>query len=166
MNNELARRVLGYAAGVQNTANIVPEFQPFQTGKNKGFGQLGNYAINLPGQVVNQVYGQGIMAPTMDITRMAQANIQNRNLPNYNTMLSGPARLGYNYQGINRNNEQVSTNIARTLLPLLAAKILSRAGSVKGSTGYTRDNLGRFSLKQGVKTQAPFVNNTWKSSLR
>jgi hypothetical protein len=76
-----------------NPTTIVPQFQPF---KQKGFlPSLGNTAVNLPGHLINTVFGKGIIDPSLDIAKMAGHTLRGDQLPQYARLKSPQVKLGY-----------------------------------------------------------------------
>lgn len=151
--NNVARTILKPLAQAQSfiesptPVRVLPTFNAPQS-KHRGLNPIlkaGTGVANIAGGIANNIVANGVINPAIDIGRLAGRTISGQGLPQYNSLKSAPARLGYNVMGINRTPQQVIGNIAGTSLPAIDAY---GGGKVFG----IGKNIATSTVKQGVKT--------------
>ena len=145
-----------------NTQNAIESSQPIrpipQVNVFKGNSlpsYIGNSLVNIPGQVVNTIAGQGILDPVADIVNMTGRTVSNRLPPSYNELRSPQVRFGYNIQGIQSTPKEFIGNIAGTLNPIVSAyNPTSVANAGKEIVFDTGKRLAVDTIKEGIKEGA------------
>lgn len=149
------------------TGKIVDEFKPFN-GKAGPAGDIAEFGINLPGYLINSVYGQGITAPVSDITKLTLDPFRYGTTPKYKDLNSGVAKLGMQiggqlnpsarstYEIPELTAQEVIGNIGQAATPILDAwggGQLFKIGKA-GFTGGGRQIVGAM-LKSGSNALIP-----------
>lgn len=106
--------------------------------------QLGYGLLNVPGAVINSVVGQGVIDPAIDVGRFIGNTLGGRPLPKYNTLKSGPARLGMQVgSGLTGQKlaptsaQQFIGNLADTANPIISAYTPKGAKNIYNATTKT-----------------------------
>lgn len=155
-------KVQQYAQSPQST-RIIPKIKAPQ-GKYPGLNiisNVGTTAANIGGDIVNTIVGKGVIDPGIDMGRMIGSRVLNKPMPDYNTLKSSYARLGYNIQGSNNSPQQIIGNVAESINTPFTAY---GGGKVFGLGKNAVEQVGKQSLKkiiiEGAKTGAKYGATT------
>lgn len=107
--------------------------------------------LNIPSEIGNSILGKGVLDTASDVGRLGGNTLAGRNIPKYDTLKSGPARLGYNISGINRKPKEIVGNLGATAVPIMDAY---GTGKVFGIGKEAIEQLGKQTVKSVLKKGA------------
>lgn len=110
--------------------------------------RIGRTVANIPSELGNSLLGAGYLNVISDVGRTAGQTLRGDGIPRYGSLKSGPAKLAYNFSGINATPRQFVGNVGQTVVPIMDAYGGGKIFNI-GKEGI--EQLGRQGLKSSFK---------------